>query len=204
MLTLICNQGSKHVVPRALVKDCKIIQSMLVEDDDDEDDVTIPLPNIDAETLTKYIEFKKYYEKDPYPTLPSKLTSNDLKFAMNHEWYLNFLNWNPINTRVVVDAPDDSQETKDKNQREREFIKNGWGAIKLIRAGDYLDDDVFHQLAAFKVASLVYDKTPPKLIEIFDLKCSLSSEEMIEYRKSNMWTEGMKKPSEVDVGMKAV
>lgn len=90
-ITLISSDGFKFKIPKNIACISRMIEVMIESDENCEDeDEEIPLPNVDKTCLEKIIEFMYYHKNDPVKNIEKPLRSNNLKDLIQ-EFYCNFL-----------------------------------------------------------------------------------------------------------------
>ena len=62
--TQVSKEGDTFEVPVEIAKLSNLVVTTLGEDDDEEDSVEIPLPNVKANVLAKVIEYCTHYKKE--------------------------------------------------------------------------------------------------------------------------------------------
>ncbi|KAH9261241.1 hypothetical protein BASA81_000945 [Batrachochytrium salamandrivorans] len=136
-----------------------LIKDML-EDDDPESTPEIPLPNVHRRELTVVLEFCHKHCNDPMLKIPRPLPSSDLSHVVS-EWDVEFCTRNSTTNQDLFD---------------------------LILAANYLDIPDLLMLGCAKLTTMIKDKTPEEIKQLFatpDQVYAADDEERI--RKENPW-----------------
>eukprot|EP00347_Sterkiella_histriomuscorum_P007257 403349657 len=132
------------------------------EDDEQNDDQeVIPLPQFDEKILLKVFEFMRYeYENESLPELPRPLPTDRLQDSMP-QWFANYIN----NVGCLEDVYD------------------------VIAAANYLDIPTLLELGCAKVGSMMKNKTIPDLRKMFIITNDFTPEEerTILEGKADIW-----------------
>ncbi len=62
---LVSLDGDSFVVPLKVAKMSELVKTMMIDDENSEEEKEIPLPNVKAATLAKVIEFCRHYIDEP-------------------------------------------------------------------------------------------------------------------------------------------
>ena len=62
---LVSLDGESFVVPLKVAKMSELVKTMMIDDDNSEEEKEIPLPNVKGVTLGKVIEFCRHYIEEP-------------------------------------------------------------------------------------------------------------------------------------------
>lgn len=122
----------------------------MLDDNDDNADEEIPLPEISKPTLLKVIDFLKHlHEGNPPPEIEKPLRSNDLK-DVTTEWYANF-----------IELDDDTVQD-------------------IILAANFLDIKELLALSCAKMGSVIRGLTIPEFRKRFNIVNDFTPEEEAE------------------------
>lgn len=86
-ITLTSSEGNEYTVDREAAIISFLIKEII---EDDENDITIPLPNVNDSTLTKVIEFMVHYSDEPMTKIEKPLRSSVMEENVS-EWYAKFV-----------------------------------------------------------------------------------------------------------------
>lgn len=132
-------------ITREAVKQSKLINEMLQEDDDDVAEV--PLMEIDFETLQKVVMFMKHHEHDPMTMIPAPLPKSELTNYVS-SWDYFFVN---------------------HRQKDKPNWLDGPPLLALGFASDYLDIPPLLELVGAMIASVIRDMEPDEIYEMFGI-----------------------------------
>ncbi len=62
---LVSLDGDSFVVPLKVAKMSELVKTMMIDDDNSDEEKEIPLPNVKAATLAQVIEFCRHYIDEP-------------------------------------------------------------------------------------------------------------------------------------------
>ena len=137
----------------------ELVKSMIDENDDDDEVMEVPLPNVKAAILTKVLEFCKYYKKnEPMNEIEKPLKSSEMSEVVQ-KFYAEFVN---------VEQP---------------------VLFELILAANYMDIKPLLDLTCATVASMIKGKTPEEIRRTFNITNDFSPEEEAQVREENKWCE---------------
>lgn len=171
MVTLRTSDQKDVVVPRRVALSSVLIREMLVDDDDDEPaqggggggdglptPLVLPLPNVDAKTLTKVVEFCKHHVDDPMPSIARPIKSNDMKEIMKDSlWDAEFVD------QLSQDA-----------------------LFDVILAANYMAIEPLLDLGCAKIASTLKGKTPKEIRALYNI-AEPTKEEEEQVLRDNAW-----------------
>lgn len=160
---LISQDNESFVVTKKVAKMSKLITDMmLVDEDNDDEEREIPLPNAKGPILGKVLEFCKHHcgEEEMTP-FEKPLKDADLS-KLVQEFYSNFI--------VNVD-----QET----------------LFHLTLAANYLDIRPLLDLCSARIASFIKGKTPEQIRENLNIVCDFTPEEEAQVRDENKWADDL-------------
>ena len=89
MVTLTSKEGNELKVKYDIAMQSKMLREALEEDDDDEQ-TAIPVPNLDHATLKKAMEFAEHYIETKMAEIDKPLKSANLNECVD-EWYARFV-----------------------------------------------------------------------------------------------------------------
>ena len=165
---LVSSDGSAFEVAKQVAAQSELVKVMLKpaqdEEEDDEDSEgenetkqEIPLPNVDAATLSKIVEFLNYHHHNgPSREIEKPLHSYNLCEVVD-EWDANFIDI----------------------EHERLF--------ELIVAANYMDIKSLLDLGCAKVATLIKGKSPEDIRRTFNIVNDFTPEEEARIREENRW-----------------
>lgn len=140
VLHLVSKEGTIIDAPIEPMKASILIEKML-DGGEDDDDKTIPLPNVSSHILRLIVDFLKYYYTDKMDNIPKPIPSVDLEDFITKEWYANFVN-------------------KMSNME----------IFELISAANYMDIEPIISLGCAKIASMIKGKTSEEIRNIFNVE----------------------------------
>ena len=85
-ITLVSKEGINEEVPVQIAKLSKLVNTII---DDDDEEQTLPLPNVSSEVLKKIIQFMNHYYEHPFTEIHKPLQGS-IKDLVG-EWYANFV-----------------------------------------------------------------------------------------------------------------
>lgn len=152
--------GKVYEVTVRQAKQSKLIESMLADDDDDDEVREIPLPNITSEeVMDKIIAFMRYHENNPMKTISKPITTNELS-AIVGDWDADFA----------------------KLDDNRPLL------FSLILGANYLDMPDLLDLTICKIATMIRGKEPEQVKALFNIPGpEITPEEEQQVRDSNPW-----------------
>ena len=153
---VVTEEGTEVELEMKIAKMSKLIQSVL---DDQEDDESVPIPNVKEATLKKVVEFCEKHLEDPLPEIEKPLKTNKLSDVVP-EFYGNY-----IESLSVEDL------------------------YELILAANYLDIKDLLELSCAQVAALMRGKTIPEIRELFNIENDFTPEEEAQIKEENRWAE---------------
>ncbi len=159
-VALVSSEGDSFVVPFAVAKLSKLVETMCTtEGEGDDDEIQdVPLPNLNSKCLSKIVEFLNHYLTDPMKEIEKPLKSANMSEIVQ-EWYERFV--------------DLDQEA----------------LYEIILASNYMDIKPLLDLTCAVVASMVKGKTPEEIRKTFNIENDFSPEEEAQVREENKWCE---------------
>jgi len=152
-------EGETFKVHSDVAKLSKLVESLLDEDDDGEDEPTIPIPNVKATVLSKVIEYCTYYKtQEAMQPVQTPLKSSKTEEVVQ-KWYADFVKVD----RVLL--------------------------FELVTAANYMDIKPLLDLTCFAVAVLIKGKSAEEIRKIFNISNDYTPEEEEEVRQENQWCE---------------
>ena len=136
---LISKDLEKFNVSTEIAKYSKLIDSML-ETLSDEDNIEVPLLNVESNILKYIITYLEYYSVSPHGDIDKPIRSDDMKDNVSDEWYANFI---------------------DKSQED---------IFNIILAANYMDIQSLLDLSCAKIATLIKGKSPEEIREVFNIQ----------------------------------
>lgn len=124
----------------------------------EETDAELPFDTVEPSTMDKVLVFLEYHKSNPMNTIAKPISTAVVKDIVG-EWDANFI------------ALEDDQET----------------LVDLILAANYLNCASLLDLGILKIASLIKDKEPDQIKEIFHIDKDISPEEEKQVRENNLW-----------------
>mmetsp|Transcript_13578 Transcript_13578/g.26190 ORF Transcript_13578/g.26190 Transcript_13578/m.26190 type:complete len:173 (+) Transcript_13578:125-643(+) len=88
--TLVSKEGEKREVPMEVAQMSVLVKEMTDEDNGDETNPEIPLPNVAIKVLDKVIEFCKHHVKEPMQEIEKPLKSPNMNEVVS-EWDARFV-----------------------------------------------------------------------------------------------------------------
>jgi S-phase kinase-associated protein 1 len=154
--------GVSEFVSYELANKSELIKTMM-EDEEDETEQEIPLPNVPSAILKLVILFLELDIKNPLVEIEKPIKSCKMEEIVSKE-YADFLD-------IVVIGED----------KEKLF--------KLILAANYLDIKSLLDLCCAKVATMIKGKNPEEIRSEFDIVNDFTPEEEAQIREENRWCE---------------
>ncbi|KQJ98741.1 hypothetical protein BRADI_3g38770v3 [Brachypodium distachyon] len=170
MVTLISQDGESFELSEAAASLSRTVA--LSMEDDDCAGGNIPLPNVDAKTLAKILEYLNKHA----PAAAASGDSTEAAAATSGE-----------GSEAAAYASK-SKEEEEMKSFDAEFIDVDLTLLyNLFMAANYLDIKGLLDLCAQKVADMIKGKKPEEVREIFGIKNDFTPEEEAEIRKENAW-----------------
>lgn len=157
-------------------------QMTLDDDEDDESDVVLPLPEIDAHMFRDMWRFTTHIVSNPLDALTAPLSSDwrNLQVLRNRPWLVEFT--------APYMAP--LEKTRVDNHD-----PNAYRLVYLIEASKYVDHDVLLEYAALLHATLLCEpNTPATLRAKFGIPEPTPQQER-EMRERNKWVFNITPPN---------
>lgn len=156
---LVSLDGDSFVVPLKVAKMSELVKTMMIDDDNSEEEKEIPLPNVKAATLAKVIEYCRHYIEEPMTEFEKPLKNADL-YKLVQQFYAKF----------IVEMNNDD-------------------LFNLTLAANYMDIKPLLDLCSAKIASLIKDKTVEQIRVNLDIVNDFSPEEEAKVREENKWVD---------------
>ena len=90
MVILVAADGYRVEVPRNVAEMSALIKEMLDDEDGDNQNSEIPLPNVQKDVLEKVVEFCKHYPSDPMGEIEKPIRGPDMKNVVS-DWYAEYI-----------------------------------------------------------------------------------------------------------------
>lgn len=160
---LVSQDNESFLVTKKVAKMSKLITDMmLVDEDNDDEEREIPLPNAKGPILGKVLEFCKHHcGVEEMTAFEKPLKDADLS-KLVQEFYSKFI--------TGCD-----QET----------------LFHLTLAANYLDIRPLLDLCSARIASFIKGKTPEQIRENLNIVCDFSAEEERQVREENKWADDL-------------
>jgi S-phase kinase-associated protein 1 len=155
---LVSRDGVSFTVSKNVANTLDLIKSMLIEE---ENEVEIPLPNVDGKTLEKVIQYCEHYLKEPMTVLEKPLKSANLTKIVQ-EFYADY----------IINITDEE-------------------LLLLCEAANYLDNKQLLDLCCAQIASFIKGKTVEEIREKFGIVNDFTPEEEAKVREENSWVENI-------------
>jgi S-phase kinase-associated protein 1 len=147
-------EGEKRMVSREAAKLSGLV-SVLLYDDELDDEIEVPLPVVRDTELAKIIEFCEYYTTtEPMRALPKPLRTGVLVDHVQ-EWYSKFTEM-------------DSEQMN-----------------YLVNAANYMQVEPLTELMCAKMALMIKNMTPDQIRDFLQLPDDLTEEQMEEIESNN-------------------
>mmetsp|Transcript_26909 Transcript_26909/g.48542 ORF Transcript_26909/g.48542 Transcript_26909/m.48542 type:complete len:167 (+) Transcript_26909:181-681(+) len=144
---LVSKEGDTFEVPVEIAKLSNLVVTTLGEDDDEEDMVEIPLPNVKATVLAKVIEYCTHYKQvESMTSITTPLKSNRIEEIVQ-EWYADFVN---VDQTLL---------------------------FELVTAANFMDIKALLDLTCLAVSVLIKGKSAEEIRRIFNISNDFSPEE---------------------------
>lgn len=160
MLKLTSRSGDEFIISRQSASLSGLLKETFEMDSDDE--VEIPLPNVDTAILAKVIEFMNYHVEHPMPEIEKPLRSANMDEVMAETWYAEFA---------------------------KALIPHQEKLFELILASNYMEVTPLLNLTTATVASMIKGKTPEEIRKTFNIVNDFTPEEEARVREENKWCE---------------
>lgn len=118
----------------------------------------LPFDTLTPVTMDKVLVFLEHHANNPMNTINKPISTNVVKDIVG-EWDANFI------------ALDDDQDT----------------LVELILAANYLNCQSLLDLGILKIATMIKDKEPDQVKDIFHIDKDITPEEEKMVRENNMW-----------------
>ncbi|KAL9179996.1 hypothetical protein ACHAXT_007966 [Thalassiosira profunda] len=150
---LVSKEGDTFEVPVEIAKLSNLVVTTLGEDDDEEDSVEIPLPNVKANVLAKVIEYCTHYKKEEAMSpITTPLKSIRIEEIVQ-EWYADFVN---VDQTLL---------------------------FELVTAANFMDIKALLDLTCLAVSVLIKGKSAEEIRRIFNISNDFSPEEEAQVRE---------------------
>lgn len=197
-----------------------VLLCTMIDQDEEEEEVEIPLPNVQRAELVKIVAFCEYHvdhclcrwsEVDELAAwwaeqgLPG--WSPKLRLAEMHrivaksggeaEFGRRFPVWSERAAAALPpDIPKPMEGDADLSKyvsewNDRFIAMDNDSLFELIQAAHFMDIQGLMDLGAAKVASLIKNKTPEEIREIFHIENDFTPEEEARIREENRWCEDL-------------
>mmetsp|Transcript_16026 Transcript_16026/g.30495 ORF Transcript_16026/g.30495 Transcript_16026/m.30495 type:complete len:163 (+) Transcript_16026:94-582(+) len=92
MIKLTSKEGDSYEVSIEVAKMSKLVEETIgdVEDDDADEDLEVPLPNVSTPVLEKVLEYCKHYQEEQMTAIQTPLKSSKLE-ELVQPWYAEFV-----------------------------------------------------------------------------------------------------------------
>ncbi|KAI9314687.1 putative negative regulator sulfur controller-3 [Zopfochytrium polystomum] len=158
---LASSDGEEFVVERQIAERSILLKNMLEDvGETDTDSTAIPLPNVNAKTLTKVVEYCTHHKDDP----PA---------AVEKEPY------DPARTKPIEMSDWDAKFIDLEND----------DLFEVILAANYLDIKALLELGCMAVAQRIKGKSVDEMRKIFNLEGVYSEEEEAQIKKELAWAD---------------
>ncbi|KAJ1406863.1 putative Skp1 family protein [Ochromonadaceae sp. CCMP2298] len=157
---LVSSEQESFTVPVEVAKMSELMSTMLNEDDDDED-MSIPLPNVSALILAKVIEFCKMYVAEKMTEFEKPLKDADLSKLVQTQF-----------AEFITSLDNDS-------------------LYHLTLAANYLDIPQLLDLCSARIASYIKGKTVEEIRCNLNIVNDFSPEEEAQVREENKWADDL-------------
>ncbi len=124
----------------------------------EETDLELPLDTITPNIMDRVLEFLEYHATNPMKEIAKPIATNNMVEIVG-EWDANFM------------ALEDDHDTM----------------VDLVLAGNYLNCQPLLNLGILKIATMLKDKEPAQVREMFHIDNVITSEEEKEIRDANQW-----------------
>tara|TARA_B100001093_G_C26740249_1_gene976309 strand:- start:258 stop:782 length:525 start_codon:yes stop_codon:yes gene_type:complete len=156
-ITLVSKDQEQFIVKKDVAMSSVLIQTML-DCDEENQELEIPLLNVSSKALIKVLEFCQYHDENgPMKEIEKPLTDTDLKKVVS-EWDGIFIQ---------------SFEQED--------------LFEIILAANYMDIKPLLDLSCAQVATQIKGKTPEEIRQTFNIENDFTPEEEEQIREENKW-----------------
>ena len=169
ILTLLNDPSFRAEIPPECCKMSGLMTDLVSDQDTENDEVELPLDIESKEVMQRVVQFLTRHASDPMKTITT-----------------------PIKTNNIEDIVDKCDADFIALQDNHELL------VDIILAGNYLNCKSLLDLGILKIATMIKDKEPDQVKEIFHIDKDISPEEEKLVREANMWVFdlGMKKEQE--------
>jgi S-phase kinase-associated protein 1 len=143
-IVLKSRDGKWFQLSRAAAKSCKMLAAMF-DNADEDDEIKLPV-DCDAKTLALVIQYCEYHKDSKPAALPQPLQKHIDDYL--DQWDKVF-----IYTHLVIKGDETNHEA----------------LLQVMAAADYFDNDDLRNLCCAQVASMIQDKNPEQIRDLFDL-----------------------------------
>jgi len=159
VVALIPKEGHEYkvMITREGARLSNLIQRVLSEEEDEDFNEDITVPEIEFKTLTKVVEFAEYHKDDPMKPIVTPVRTKNIE-QLVCKWDANFIS----------------------------SVKHPNSIIELAKAAAYLDMDSLLDLVLASLACYLGDTTPHALLTTLGVQ-QPSIEEMKQVAKEEAW-----------------
>ncbi|XP_043705128.1 SKP1-like protein 1A [Telopea speciosissima] len=175
------SDGETFEVDESVVCVSEILKNMI---EDGCVDDTITLPNVRSRILPKVIEYCKKQVTTDNGSSKKKMKTTINCDGDGDEKGKKALPWEDDG----VDFGKRKAEVEELKKWEAEYLDIDQQVLyELMTAANYLDIKGLLDMTAEKVASMIRERTPEQIREVFNIKNDFTPEEEEEIRKENSW-----------------
>lgn len=157
---LITKDQKEIMISKKIILKFQLIKDILEDGDDQSDEITtIPIPNVDYNTMMEIIEYLKYVEHNEPLEIPKPIPkSHKIKDFVN-DFECEFI--------------------------EKYSATNMEGLVNLCLSSNYLDIKSLLDLCCAKIAVMIKGKSPEEIRDLFGLENDFTPEEEQKIRDEN-------------------
>ncbi len=161
-VTLISQSMESITLSGSVAELSETVKSMMVENEDaEEEDRQIPLPNVTLPVLTKVVAFCEEYKREPMTAFQKPLQNSDIS-QLVQPFYSTFI------LSLDMDA-----------------------LVEMLLAANYMKISPLEDLCSARIASFIKDKTPAQIRANLNIVNDFTPEEEAQVREENRWVEDL-------------
>eukprot|EP01060_Flectonema_neradi_P013781 TRINITY_DN204_c3_g1_i1.p1 TRINITY_DN204_c3_g1~~TRINITY_DN204_c3_g1_i1.p1 ORF type:complete len:187 (+),score=46.88 TRINITY_DN204_c3_g1_i1:49-609(+) len=162
-LVVVTKDNKKYSLPRDSTRMVKLVQDLLTDSEDGQE-VEIPLPEVDSETLQCVWDYLSNY-KTGEPEKLEKPLKDDLKNLVTD------FDWNYITTVLLEDG--------DEKKHEKLFL--------TLKGANFMNIEPLRDLCCAAIANMLRGKNEEDILDLFGITESFTAEEEEKLYQEYEW-----------------